>query len=93
MGLNSSDEGQQQEQARREHFAFLYWFMAKFTSIVSEWNYWLSLCCIYLHALTEHGRQVYVAELRAAQRGEIEVQDKEKGSLFSNLYATALANK
>lgn len=38
MGLNSSDEGQLQEQARREHFAFHYWFMVKFTSIVSEWN-------------------------------------------------------
>lgn len=39
------------------------------------------------------GKYIHVAEPRTAQRGEIEVQDKEKGLLFGNLPATASANE
>lgn len=62
MGLNSSDGGQRQEQARREHFAFHYWFMAKFTSIVSEWNS-IDFPCVaftYMLCLSTAGRYMWL---------------------------------
>lgn len=63
MGLNSSDEGQLQEQARREHCAFHYWSMAKFTSVVSEWNS-IDFPCVaftYMLCLSLAGRCMWLS--------------------------------
>lgn len=63
MELNSSDEGQLQEQARREHCAFHYWFMAKFASVVSEWDR-IDFSCIaftYMLCLSLAGRCMWLS--------------------------------
>lgn len=90
--MNSSDEGTLREQACREHFIFHYQFMAKFTSIASEWNSIDFSGVVVTYRSTENGRQIYASELRATQKREIRVQGKEKGLFCSNFCATVLAN-
>lgn len=88
MGLNSSDEGQLQEQARREHFAFHYRFMAKFTSVVSEWN-----SIDFPGVAFAWAWQVGICGwTKGDLKRRIEAQGEEKRLLCSNFHATALAN-